>query len=154
MNIISYRCPYPDAFLFSMFKKPVWSGSCLMDIFNVNLFQCYDKSFWNLPFKGTRHGMAYGGCCCCNVAMIVAGRVVIIASLSLNIYCEFTQCMIVTWILIAKIELPKGNKKQWCTPPKTIRHVRYSAWARTDTKQPYRAQPRLQPLIQFTSAAK
>ena len=75
-------------------------------IFQIrNLFHCIVEYWWNMPFKGTRHGDA--------VAYVIVATLIrlfsIVMSRGLNTYCDVTQCMNGIWIFIAKLESPKGD---------------------------------------------
>ena len=39
-------------------------------------------------------------------------------SRSLNTYCDVTQCMNGLWIVITKLESPKGDSQTWSSPPR------------------------------------
>ena len=94
-------------------SKRNWDGACLMNLtqgsylfFSIcNLFDCVAESWWNMPFKGTRHGdaMAY-------VIVVTLIRLFsIMTSCGLNTHCDVTRCMYGLWILINKRESPKGD---------------------------------------------
>ena len=97
-------------------------------IFQIhNLFHCIAESWWNITFKGTRHGDAV-------VYVIVATLIwlfSIMTSRDLNTYCHVTQCMNGLWIFITKTWIAQGRfinisrtpSKQWGVYDNDVDHV-------------------------------
>ena len=110
----------PGRSLFShihIVSKRNWDGACLMNLtqqsylsfFILNLFHCVAESWWNMPFKGTRHGDA--------VAYVIVATLILLFSImtsrGLNTYCDVTQCRNVLWIFITDKHKPHPLETMW-----------------------------------------
>ena len=96
-------------------SKRNWDGACLMNLTQISdllffysqFFHCIAESWWNMPFKGTRHGDA--------MAYVIVATLIRLFSImmlhGLNTYCDVTKCMNGLWIFITKQKLKPHTLK-------------------------------------------